>query len=77
MGRGEGPECYCYPNVVIRKVIDDWSKNYNYVVMDNEAGMEHLSRRTTRDNRRIAPRLRPLDKGCACCSAHQGTGRGT
>lgn len=49
MGRGEGPECYCYPNVVIRKLIDDWAKNYAYVVMDNEAGMEHLSRRTTRD----------------------------
>jgi CO dehydrogenase maturation factor len=49
MGRGEGPECYCYPNVVIRKLIDDWSKNYNYVVMDNEAGMEHLSRRTTQN----------------------------
>jgi len=49
MGRGEGPECYCYPNVVIRKLIDDWSKNYAYVVMDNEAGLEHLSRRTTQN----------------------------
>jgi CO dehydrogenase maturation factor len=49
MGRGEGPECYCYPNVVIRKLIDDWAKNYRYVVMDNEAGMEHLSRRTTQN----------------------------
>jgi CO dehydrogenase maturation factor len=49
MGRGEGPECYCYPNVVIRKLIDDWAKNYTYVVMDNEAGMEHLSRRTTQN----------------------------
>jgi CO dehydrogenase maturation factor len=49
MGRGEGPECYCFPNVVIRKLIDDWSKNYAYVVMDNEAGMEHLSRRTTQN----------------------------
>jgi len=49
MGRGEGPECYCYPNVVIRKLIDDWSKNYTYVVMDNEAGLEHLSRRTTQN----------------------------
>jgi len=47
MGRGEGPECYCYPNVVIRKLIDDWAKNYAFVVMDNEAGLEHLSRRTT------------------------------
>jgi len=47
MGRGEGPECYCYPNTVIRKLVDDWAKNYSFVVMDNEAGMEHLSRRTT------------------------------
>jgi CO dehydrogenase maturation factor len=49
MGRGEGPECYCYPNTVIRKLIDDWSGNYAYTVMDNEAGMEHLSRRTTQN----------------------------
>ncbi len=49
MGRGEGPECYCYPNVVIRKLIDELSGNYAYVVMDNEAGMEHLSRRTTQN----------------------------
>jgi CO dehydrogenase maturation factor len=49
MGRGEGPECYCYPNVVIRKLIDEWSGNYAFVVMDNEAGMEHLSRRTTQN----------------------------
>ncbi|MCJ7605654.1 MAG: AAA family ATPase [Dehalococcoidales bacterium] len=49
MGRGEGPECYCYPNTVIRKLIDEWASNYSYVVMDNEAGMEHLSRRTTQN----------------------------
>ena len=49
MGRGEGPECYCYPNTVIRKLIDEWAGNYGYVVMDNEAGMEHLSRRTTQN----------------------------
>ncbi len=49
MGRGEGPECYCYPNTVIRKLIDDWSGNYTYTVMDNEAGLEHLSRRTTQN----------------------------
>jgi CO dehydrogenase maturation factor len=47
MGRGEGPDCYCYPNTVLRKFIDRLSENYPYVVMDNEAGMEHLSRRTT------------------------------
>jgi CO dehydrogenase maturation factor len=49
MGRGEGPECYCYPNVIIRKLIDEWANNYAFVVMDNEAGMEHLSRRTTQN----------------------------
>ena len=49
MGRGEGPECYCYPNVMLRKLIDTLAGNYARMVMDNEAGMEHLSRRTTRD----------------------------
>ncbi len=49
MGRGEGPECYCYPNLMLRKFVDRLATNYAYVVMDNEAGMEHLSRRTTRD----------------------------
>ena len=47
MGRGEGPECYCYPNLIVRKFADTLAENYAYVVMDNEAGMEHLSRRTT------------------------------
>jgi len=49
MGRGEGPECYCYPNLMLRKFIDILAGNYAYVVMDNEAGMEHLSRRTTQN----------------------------
>lgn len=49
MGRGEGPGCYCAVNHNLRDVIDSISKNYRYVVIDNEAGMEHLSRRTTRD----------------------------
>jgi len=49
MGRGEGPGCYCAVNHTLRDVIDAISKNYRYVVIDNEAGMEHLSRRTTRD----------------------------
>ena len=49
MGRGEGPECYCYPNLILRKVIDRLADNYAYLVMDNEAGLEHLSRRTTQD----------------------------
>lgn len=49
MGRSEGPGCYCAVNHNLREVIDALSKNYRYVVIDNEAGMEHLSRRTTRD----------------------------
>ena len=49
MGRGEGPDCYCYPNTVLRKFVDNLSGNYACVVMDNEAGMEHLSRGTTQN----------------------------
>jgi CO dehydrogenase maturation factor len=49
MGRGEGPECYCYPNLILRKFIDRLADNYAYLVMDNEAGLEHLSRRTTQN----------------------------
>jgi CO dehydrogenase maturation factor len=49
MGRSEGPGCYCAVNHNLREVVDAISKNYSYVVIDNEAGMEHLSRRTTRD----------------------------
>jgi len=49
MGRGEGPECYCYPNLILKKFIDTLAENYAYIVMDNEAGMEHLSRRTTQN----------------------------
>ncbi len=49
MGRPEGSGCYCYANNLIRGCVDDLSRSYPYVVMDNEAGLEHLSRRTTRD----------------------------
>jgi len=49
MGRPEGPGCYCAANHMIRVVMDRIGGNYDYVVMDNEAGMEHISRRTTRD----------------------------
>lgn len=47
MGRGEGPSCYCAVNNILREYLNNLSKNYDFVVMDNEAGMEHLSRRTT------------------------------
>jgi CO dehydrogenase maturation factor len=49
MGHGEGPKCYCMVNHILRKYIDVLRGNYKYVVIDNEAGMEHLSRRTTQD----------------------------
>ncbi len=47
MGRPEGPGCYCAANNIIRKYTDKLSDEYPYVVIDNEAGMEHLSRKTT------------------------------
>ena len=49
MGRGEGPRCYCYVNNLLRKSLDELTGSYQAVVLDNEAGMEHLSRRTTND----------------------------
>ena len=49
MGRPEGPGCYCATNNMLRVIMDRIGNNYDYVVMDNEAGMEHISRRTTRD----------------------------
>jgi CO dehydrogenase maturation factor len=49
MGRPEGPGCYCAANQMLRVIMDRLGKQYDYVVIDNEAGMEHLSRRTTRD----------------------------
>ena len=47
MGRGEGSGCYCFINNLLRKFADDLMSSYEWMVMDNEAGMEHLSRRTT------------------------------
>ncbi|MBI5446885.1 MAG: AAA family ATPase [Deltaproteobacteria bacterium] len=47
MGRPEGPGCYCYANTLCKKYVDEMADSYRFVVLDNEAGMEHLSRRTT------------------------------
>jgi len=51
MGRPEGPGCYCASNEFLRVSLDKLVKDYkyNYIVMDCEAGMEHISRQTTRD----------------------------
>jgi len=48
MGRPEGPGCYCYPNSMLRTALGRLKKSYKYTIIDNEAGMEHLSRRTAR-----------------------------
>jgi CO dehydrogenase maturation factor len=48
MGKPEGPGCYCYVNNILRNIMARLIKDYAYVIIDNEAGLEHLSRRTTR-----------------------------
>ena len=48
MGRSEGEGCYCYVNGILREQTDRLSDSYEYLVIDNEAGMEHLSRKTTK-----------------------------
>ena len=45
MGRPEGPGCYCYANNVLKSVLSNLSSQYPYTVLDNEAGLENLSRR--------------------------------
>ena len=46
MGRQEGPDCYCFINNLLREYLGRISKQYKALVIDNEAGLEHLSRRT-------------------------------
>jgi len=63
MGRPEGPGCYCAVNHNLREVVDRISKSYRYIVIDNEAGMEHLSRRTTRDVEHLLMVSDPTQRG--------------
>ena len=63
MGRSEGQGCYCAVNHNLREVIDSMSKHYAYVVIDNEAGMEHLSRHTTRDVQHLLIVSDPTQRG--------------
>ncbi|MDD6200021.1 MAG: AAA family ATPase [Firmicutes bacterium] len=46
MGRTQGKGCYCYVNGVLKSQVDKYARNYNYIVMDNEAGLEHVARGT-------------------------------
>ena len=49
MGQSEGPGCYCAANNLVAHYMEVLSKNYPYILMDNEAGMEHISRLTTKN----------------------------
>jgi len=49
MGCSEGPGCYCYANSLLRDILASVARNYEFMVIDNGAGMEHLSRRTTQN----------------------------
>jgi CO dehydrogenase maturation factor len=49
MGQPEGPGCYCAANTLLINFLDKLVGNYPYIVMDNEAGMEHISRLTTKN----------------------------
>jgi CO dehydrogenase maturation factor len=44
MGGPQGPGCYCFPSEILKRHLDSLDKNYDYMVIDNEAGMEHISR---------------------------------
>jgi CO dehydrogenase maturation factor len=72
MGRSEGPGCYCAVNHNLREVVDSISKNYRYVVIDNEAGMEHLSRRTTRDVDQLLIVTDPTQRGIVAAERISG-----
>jgi CO dehydrogenase maturation factor len=65
MGRPEGPGCYCASNEFLRAALDKLVKDYKYeyIVMDCEAGMEHISRQTTRDVEALLIMTDPTMKG--------------
>ena len=67
MGRSEGPGCYCFINNLLRKFADDLTPSYQWVVIDNEAGMEHLSRRIASriDHLIVVVNAGPLSIACA------------
>ena len=67
MGRSEGPGCYCYLNNLLREFADKLQASYEWVVMDNEAGLEHLSRRTASkiNSLLVVVNKNPLSIDCA------------
>ena len=65
MGRGEGPGCYCYVNDLLRRSLDRLAGSYEAVVVDNEAGMEHLARRNLRTVDHLVLVADPSSRGIA------------
>lgn len=49
MGGPQGPGCYCFPTDILKRHLANLEKSYEYLVVDNEAGMEHISRQTIED----------------------------
>jgi len=74
MGRPEGPGCYCAPNEFLRAALDKLVKDhkYEYIVMDCEAGMEHISRQTTRDIDALIIMTDPTMKGVTTAARMKG-----
>ena len=68
MGRSEGPGCYCAVNHYLREILDKLGHNYPYVLMDNEAGVEHLSRRTAQDVDRLFIISGPTQRGLSAAA---------
>ncbi len=69
MGRGEGPGCYCYVNNLLRRALSRLAGSYKAVLVDNEAGMEHLSRRNLRVIDHLVLVADPSPRGVAAARA--------
>lgn len=69
MGRGEGPGCYCYVNDLLRRSLSRLAGGYKAVVVDNEAGMEHLSRRNLRRIDHLVVVADPTPRGISAARA--------
>lgn len=69
MGRGEGPGCYCFVNDLLRRSLARLAGNYAAIVVDNEAGMEHLSRRNLRRIDHLVLVADPSPRGLSAAGA--------
>lgn len=78
MGRPEGPGCYCFANSILRACVDKIGRQYHSVVIDCEAGLEHLSRRTAGDIDVLIllsdPSIRSLDTAARVCELTSALG---